>query len=336
MSASSGPPYAADIAQVGGVPTVAVDVPISSVLIVCYICLAATHMTIFQVNRKREHKFIFSAMLFGFSMARIAALSMRIAWATHQHNVSIGIAAAILTQAGVIVLFIVNLFFSQRIMRAYHPTVGWHTISRIIFRFLVFSVIGCLIMVIICTVDSFYTLNTHSKQMDRDVQLTAGIYLALLAFIPAPAVILAVLVPQKGPVEKFGQGRLRTKVGLLLFTSLLLTLGAGFRIGTNFAIKPADDPQWYHSRACYYCFNYAIEIIVSSLYAAVRFDRRFHIPNGAKGPGDYAKGLTVNTENETFGPDDSSDETIAHPQGEGQWEEGPRKELRSSTGGANV
>ncbi|KAH6657245.1 hypothetical protein BKA67DRAFT_590859 [Truncatella angustata] len=310
MSSSSGPPYMPQIAQVGGVPTVAIDVPISACLIFVYICLAATHMTIFQLNRKREHKFVFSAMLFGFSVARTAALSMRIAWATHQTNVSIAIAASILTQAGVIVIFIANLFFAQRIVRAYHATFGWHKASRIVFRSLVGCVVACLVMVIVCTVQSFYTLDAGIRSKDRDVQLTAGVFLAFLAFVPAPAVTIAALIPSSKRVEKFGQGRFRTKIALLIFTSLLLALGAGFRIGTNFAPRAANNPAWYHSRACYYCFNYAIEIIVSALYAAVRFDRRFHIPNGAKGPGDYAKGaqLRVNTEAETFGQDDSADD----------------------------
>lgn len=311
MSSTSGPPYMPSIAQVGGVPTVGIDVPISACLIFLYVCLAVVHMTIFQVNLRREHKFIFSAMLFGLSVARTAALTMRMVWATHQTNVRIAIAAGILTQAGVIVVFIANLFFAQRIVRAYHSSFGWATGTRIVFRFLLFSVIACLIMVIVCTIQSFYTLDTSIRSKDRDVQLTAGTYLAFLSFVPAPAVIIAALIPSKNHVEKFGQGRFRTKVMLLVFTSLLLTVGSGFRIGTNFAARPITNPAWYHSRACYYCFNYVIEIIVSSLYAAIRFDRRFHIPNGAKGPGDYAKGqLTVNTEAEAFGPpaDDNTDE----------------------------
>jgi hypothetical protein len=337
MSSNSGPPYAPTVAQVGGVPTISLDVPISACLIFVYLCLAATHMAIFQLNRKREHKFIFSALLFGFSMARTAALVMRIVWATRQSNVRIAIAASILTQAGVLLLFIANLFFAQRIVRAYHATFGWHTGSRIVFRFLLVCVVACLIMVIVCTVQSFYTLDTSIRSKDRDVQLTAGVYLAFLAFVPVPAVLIAVVIPSKKHVEKFGQGRFRTKIALLVFTSLILTLGAGFRVGTNFAPRPASQPAWYHSKACYYCFNYAIEIIVSTLYAAVRFDKRFHIPNGAKGPGDYARGAqqTVNTEAEVFGQDDNTDDetVMATSPTEAVWEERFRKEQNKETGG---
>lgn len=332
--ASSGPPYAMTTAQVGGVPTVAVDVPISAVFMFIFLCLAATHMTIFRINLSREHKFVFSAMLFGLSMARTIALTMRIVWATHKTNVSIAIAAAILTQAGVIVVFIANLFLAQRIVRAYHPTVGWHKVSRIGFRILVACVIACLVMVIICTVHMVYTLDLTARQMDRKVQLTAGVFLTVLAFAPTPVVLLSVLIPSEHRVEKFGSGRMRTKVRLLVFTSLLLTLGAGFRVGTNFVAPPATQPKWFDHRACYYVLNFGIEIIVSSLYAAVRFDRRFHIPNGAKGPGDYAAGRTgwnVNTEEEAFGPADDdntvdSEHTATNTPVENDWDDGQKQE----------
>lgn len=326
-------------ALVGGQPSVSVDIPISACLLAVFAALAVVHMTIFQINRKREHKFLFSAMLFGLSMARIAALTMRMVWATHPTNVSIAIAANILAQAGVVILFIVNLFFAQRILRAYHSNFGWHRATRLVFRFLVVCVVLCLVMVIICTVQSFYTLDTNARRIDRDVQLVAGTFMALLAFIPAPVAAFAWLVPSQARVEKFGQGRFRTKMALLIFTSLLLTLGAGFRIGTNFNPAPAAAPAWYDHKAAFYTLNFGIEIIVSALYAAARFDRRFHIPNGAKGPGDYQSGTTkaagpaVNTEEDVFGPQDSSDETILNVNPtEEEWEARFKKEQENGVG----
>lgn len=336
----SGPPYLPNNATLGGRPTVDLDVPVSAVLLAIFLCLAAVHMTIFQKNRKRDHKFVFSAMLFGLSMARTAALTMRIVWATRPNSVQIAIAANILTQAGVIILFIANLFFAQRMVRAYHPTFGWHGATRLIFRFLVSSVVACLIMVIVCTVHSFYTLDMNARRMDRDVQLVAGTFFAFLAFIPAPAVVIASLIPRRDsrPVEKFGAGRFRSKVRLLVFTSLLLTLGAGFRIGVNFDQRPANAPAWFHHKACYYTLNFGIEIIVSALYAAVRFDRRFHVPDGAKGPGDYQQqqhkrgGLQIATEEEAFGPA-SSLETIRATRSQEEWERQAKKEVRGEDGG---
>ena len=280
-------------------------------------------MTIFQINKRHEHKFVFSGLLFGFSMARISALTMRIVWASRPTNVSVLIAASVFTAAGVLLLFIVNLIFAQRIVRAYHPGFGWHKHVTMGFRFLLFSVIGLLIMVVTVTVHSFFTLDAGIHDKERKVQLFAGTYLALLAFLPIPIVIAAALFPRKTRVEKFGSGRFRTKVRLLLFTSTLLALGAGFRLGVNFAPRPLNDPAWYHSKPCYYCFNFVIELIVVYTYVIARFDRRFHVPNGASAPGDYSR---VNRESEVFGTGDDNDPDLVAQQE--QWANAAEHELK--------
>ncbi|KAK3060612.1 hypothetical protein LTS18_008151 [Coniosporium uncinatum] len=52
----------------------------------------------------------------------------------------------------------------------------------------------------------------------------------------------------------------------------------------------------YLSKGPFYVFNFTVEVLTVYLYAYVRVDRRFHIPNGAKGPGSYTLGLTVTSE----------------------------------------
>ncbi|CAK7218483.1 hypothetical protein SCUCBS95973_003502 [Sporothrix curviconia] len=296
-AATAGPPYAPTIAGLGGTPTPKVDDPIIAVLLLFFVAGAATNMTILQVNRRRGHKFVMSGMVFGFCMARTTALVMRIVWASRQHNVSIAIAANIFTVAGVVLLFLVNLIFTQRIVRAYRPRLGWSRPITYLFRFFFFSVPIVLIMVIPATVYSFFTLDVHKRDQLRRVQLTATTWMALLAFLPIPVTILTILAPPRPPhhgsVESFGRGQLRTKVGLLLFTSTVLALGAAFRAAVNFDVRPLSDPAWFDSRACYYCFNYVIEIIVVYTYTISRFDRRFHIPNGSSAPGHYAAGGAV-------------------------------------------
>ncbi|KAK3077934.1 hypothetical protein LTS18_008872, partial [Coniosporium uncinatum] len=59
-----GGPYPPAIWSLGGRPKVSVDVPITAVFLVLFMGGAATHMTIFQLNRRRGHKFLMSAMLF--------------------------------------------------------------------------------------------------------------------------------------------------------------------------------------------------------------------------------------------------------------------------------
>jgi hypothetical protein len=75
---TSGPPYMPHIASLGGLPNTSTDVPVSAVFIAIFVCLAAVHMTLFQTNRARGHFFIFSALTFGFCMARIVTYIMRI------------------------------------------------------------------------------------------------------------------------------------------------------------------------------------------------------------------------------------------------------------------
>jgi len=65
-----GGPYPSNTAGMGGVPTITPDIPICAVFIVIYLSFAATNMTIFQINKRRQHKFVLSGLMFGFCMAR--------------------------------------------------------------------------------------------------------------------------------------------------------------------------------------------------------------------------------------------------------------------------
>ncbi|RSL83363.1 hypothetical protein CEP51_004559 [Fusarium floridanum] len=198
-------------------------------------------MTIYIRNKRRGHKFLFSAILFGFSLARIVACSLRIVVGSKPHQVNTVIASQVFNSAGVVMIFVINLFFAQRILRAYHP------------------------------------------------RLFSITYIAVLAFLPLPITVVSVLSSSPDKVEPFGRGKMVTKVYLLIATSTLLAFGAGFRAGTSYVIRPATDPAWFHHKSCFYIVNFVIEIIVVYTYALSRFDRRFFIPNGSSGPGDYSR-----------------------------------------------
>jgi Protein of unknown function (DUF3112) len=285
----SGPPYAPQGALTGGIPTVDVDVPISAVFLVLFIGAAIAHMTILKLNKRKGHKFIMSGLMFGVCMARITTMVMRIVWATRPTNIRVGIAAQIFTSAGVILLFLINLVFTQRIIRAAHPNVGWHKALSTTFHILYALMLIMLITVITVTVQSFYTLNANTHRIDRNLQLTSGTYLMFVAFLPLPMVVLGILVPRKTRLDKFGVGRWRTKVLILLASTILLCLGAAFRCGTAWKTpRRRDQPAWYHAKWCYYFFNFAIEAIVIYLYIAVRVDRRFYVPDGSRRAGDYS------------------------------------------------
>jgi len=304
------------VALLGGTPSPIPDDPISAVLLAFFVGSAVLHMAIFQINLRRSHKFVFSVLLFGFSMARITALTVRIAWAHYPTNSNIAIAANVFTAAGVLLLFIVNLLFAQRIMTAYHPYFGWNRSVLWAFRLLLASVVAVLVMVITVSVHLFFANDPDVRAKERNVQLFAGTYLTVLAFLPIPIVIISRAIvflrarrlgdkDFRVVQDKFGAGSFRAKIWLLVSTSALLTLGAGFRVSVNFmGQRPANDPAWYHSKAVYYCFNYVIEILVVYAYGIARFDRRFHIPDGSSAPGHYSRGLglPINREDEVFGP----------------------------------
>ena len=113
MKKKQGPPYLPTTAGLGGRPTPSVDDPISGVLLGLFVTGAVLNMTIFQINKRRSHKFILSGLLFGFCMARITANVLRIAWASNLGNASLAIAAGVFVNAGVLLLFVVNIIFAQ-------------------------------------------------------------------------------------------------------------------------------------------------------------------------------------------------------------------------------
>ena len=220
-------------------------------------------------------------------MARITATTLRLVWSTHQHDVQIAIAANIFVAAGVLLLFVINLIFTQRIIRATHPHIGWTKWSSLGLKLYVGTIIIMLIALITATVQSFYTLNPRTRRIDKEIQLVGSTYFAVAAFLPIPLLLTSMLLPKRTRVEKFGEGRFRTKIYTVLFTSVLLSFGAAFRAGVAYVPRPLAHPAWYHSKAVFYCINFLIEIIVVATFAIMRIDKRFHVPNGAKGPGDF-------------------------------------------------
>ncbi|MCJ1224894.1 hypothetical protein MMC12_001541 [Toensbergia leucococca] len=282
-------PYPPTTSSLGGVPTTSLDVPITAVFLLLYLLGAISHMTIFQLNMRRDRKFIISGMMFGFCCMRVVTCIMRIVWATRPENVSIAIAAEIFVAVGVVIAFVVNMNFAQRILRASHPRSFWHPVVSASFVACYALIVVSIFMLVFCTVQSFYTLNNNTKRIDRDVQLYGQTYFAIISFMPIPLVIGGIILPHK--VEQFGSGRFRTKIGILLAATTLLCLGASFRVGTNYITpRPANNPAWYQSKACFYVFNFTVEILVIWLYIIVRVDHRFFVPRGASRPGDYLAG----------------------------------------------
>ncbi|KAF2712265.1 hypothetical protein K504DRAFT_488727 [Pleomassaria siparia CBS 279.74] len=293
-----GPPYPPTNIGLGGTPDILPDIPASAVFLVLYIVLFATHNTILRKNNARGHKFVFNGALFAFCAIRVCTMSLRIAWSFHKTNVSLAIAAQVFVYVGTIILYIMNWFFAQRVVRAQHPRWGWSLPYRVFHRAALICLIITLLLLIVAAIQQFFTLSVETHRIDRDLQLLGQTYFAAFCLGPLVLVAVSMLLPKRVPTEKFGAGRFRINVIILVFCVVILSTGQIFRCVTTWLppvpLRSAkgipNAIPWYFSKACFFIFNFTTEVIVVIAYAVLRIDRRFHIPDGSKVAGDYAAG----------------------------------------------
>lgn len=247
-------------------------------------------------------------------MARTVTSILRIATLSLPQDVPLSIAAAIFVAAGVVILYIVNLIFAQRIIRAQHQRAGWHPIAHWFFIAVYAIIVLTLIMLITTVVQSYYTLDPHTLRIDRAFMLYGATTYAIISFLPIPLVLMSLLVPRRARTDKFGAGRFRTKIAILLLASALICSGACWRAGTSWVtpVKHNEPIPWYFQQAYFYFFDFGVEILTVYLYAILRVDRRFHIPNGAHGAGSYRAGAGTGVHDRQAGVD-GSDEKPEEP-----------------------
>ncbi|KAK0738162.1 hypothetical protein B0T18DRAFT_492204 [Schizothecium vesticola] len=126
-----------------------------------------------------------TALLFVFSLLRITALSLRIASAVHPSHLPLAIAAAEFTSAGVALLLVVNLVLAHRLVRDYCPSEGvWLKAPIRVFRFLVFAVVACLVMVVSASAEGFYLDDEDALRRAGNVQKASAVVLVFLAAAP--------------------------------------------------------------------------------------------------------------------------------------------------------
>lgn len=223
-------------------------------------------------------------------MARVATLVLRIAWSTRQHNVRLAIAANILVNAGILIIYVLNLIFAQRILRAEWPRLGWHPAVKVGLTILYSWIGGVLVMVITATVISVYTLNQSTLRAVRDVQLAAVTFLLVFTTLPLWTLAFAELAPRKDGRETFGQGSMLKKKWVVTAVGCLSVTISGFGTGTAWMPpRPITRPAWYHSKAAFYVFHFTLEILILCILTFSRVDKLFFVPNGSKKPGDYTR-----------------------------------------------
>lgn len=247
-----------------------------------YLLVGVFHI-IWRVKQHRDHRSRLGFLLFIFSIVRTIALVLRLVWASHATNTNIAIAANVFTAAGVVILFIVNLIFTRRLVGDYARFGRYRALDWAL-RFFISCVAASIIMLIVATVYSFFTLDAHTRLTCRKIQLVGATYLAALAFVPIPAVIATMLFRVRDN-DALSSTRFHAKAQLLLLTACLLSLGAGFRCGTTFDARPLGEVTWWSQKAPFYCFNFGIEIIVLYIYAGARLDPRLQLRERFSGAG---------------------------------------------------
>jgi uncharacterized protein YceK len=168
-----------------------------------------------------------------FCMERILTSIIRIASVCNPKDVSLAIAAQIFVAAGVLILFVINLIFAMRLVRSTHPSLGWHPAFGIAFTAICVLIGLTLLAVITATAQSFYTLDANTRATDRAFQQYGSTFLAIIAMLPLLMTMLTLLIPYS-PLDRFGIGRLRTKVIVLFISTTLLSLGSWYRCGVAF------------------------------------------------------------------------------------------------------
>ena len=266
-------------------------------------------MVLYSIVRD-THKVLTTAAVF--CVSRVLTSVLRIASTVHSRNIKLAIAASIFIAAGVLILFIINLVFAMRIVRSLHPTLGWHPAFGSLFKFMCVLTGATILAVIAGTVQSFYTLDPKTKAIDRGLQLYGSTFLATLATLPLPITILSLLIPYSPP-DRFGVGRLRTKIIVLFVSTTLLAIGAWYRCGSTWAPPvPRSQPlPSYLAKGAFYIFNFFVEIQTVLMYAILRVDLRFHVPNGAHGVGSYSSSQQLaDVEMQDSRPTSASNSTI--------------------------
>ncbi|THW36326.1 hypothetical protein D6D21_08757 [Aureobasidium pullulans] len=298
-------PYRPEVQSLGGTPTIPVDIPVCAVFMLLYIIAGVLHFGTFLRNKKVGKKFIFGGMMFGLCKIRIVTLSLRIAWACYPRNIRLGIAAQIFVNIGVVLLYFVNLFFTQRIVRAQHPNFGWSKLFTPLIPIICAITVLTIIALIVAVIQSFYTLDKNIHRIDRIIELYGPTAFSAIAFVPIVIITISTLlrlipsVRGQKALDKFGSGKMSTKIAIVIPSAALLTLAASLKAGTSYLrqvplLTPDNTPEptpWYFNRGIFYGFGFGVEIIILFFYMAVRVDKRFIIPDGAKRPYSYAGGF---------------------------------------------
>ncbi|KAK1596518.1 uncharacterized protein LY79DRAFT_587809 [Colletotrichum navitas] len=283
----SGPPDPADGAFPGGVPNKKLDLPLTIVFMILFMLGGYVHLSIYRANAKRGHKFLLSDIMAEFCMLRTVTCIFRITWSIVTTR-GVVLLALVTVNGGDALLFAVNIFFAQRLVRSIHPKVGWCMAFGQFTFVLLISVPAIILFNIASSITSFFSVgNADRLELTEDLLKFGSSWSLWLAIFPVLVVSGCLCVPGPAP-EKFGTGSLRVKVALLYAGAFLLITGQSVRWYALFNKEPPGTKSIIYSKAVFYTTGFMFDILVIALYAMLRVDERFYIPDGSSGPGDYS------------------------------------------------
>lgn len=271
------PPYPLDTAQIGGLPSVSVDIAPLAVFLGIYATSAVISVLLFESQRRRHLSRTIPVILFLFSGERVLTCVMRITWTFKLASVRLAVASQIFLQAGVLLLYLLNLILAERVWLDRQPGARTRLGLRVVLSMLSALTVSALIMVITSIIVSVYTLNQTSISTCRNIQRAGATYFLILATIPLA--MLAMASVSSSPFSNKHHGGLHkknSKISVTVISSIFCVLNAGFKAGVVWAPpRSLFDPAWYHSRACLYVFVFSTEVLVLALLYATRAELRF-------------------------------------------------------------
>lgn len=207
-------------------------------------------------------------------------------------------------------VFAVNLVLAQRVVRAMHPKFGWGLGFTIFSQFLIFSIPAVIAMNAVSVSVNFFSVEPVQREVTEELLMFGSSWNLMLAAMPLVWVFLASARPGP-PIENFGSGDFRSKTSLLVFGAITMSVGASVRLAIS--VNGPNSTSPLSGKLVFYMTGFLLEIITVAAYAYFRLDLSFHIPNGAIGPGAYAKSPDGANRKESKAIEDTEEQPWSYP-----------------------
>lgn len=285
LTSQQPPPYALNEAQIGGLPTVTDDVPPLIAFLIMFSASALVSIWLLEHHRRHHgHLSTIAIILFLFAGERVLTCILRLVWAYRLVHVQIALAAQVFVQAGVLLLYLMNLLLVKRIWVEQVPGVKLQDRLKMFLGLLSMCTVSTLIMVITSIIISVYTLDQGIITRCLDIQRAGETYFVLFATVPIPLLLIIQCLSRDRSLRTVDfdppriQSYKRRKIAFVCLSTLLCLTNAGFKAGVVWMpVRPLFDPAWYHSRACLYAFVFGTELCVLLMCFVARADLMFEL-----------------------------------------------------------